>query len=332
MLAGANRLFWWTDTVLAFTADELFHQPIFERMETDHHQTPSRRQGSQRHGKHSLDSLQLLVDRDAQGLKGSRCRVDSRLSGASTPGPSQALHNDVGQLGCASNRSGSHNGAGQTPGCPFFAVPKKQIGEIMLGQRIQQIGCCRTIAARIEAHIQWGIGPKRETTFSCLKLHRGGPQIQQNALHLAPSHSVDLRRQLRIGGLDQLKPILEWTKPFSALLQCMRVQIEPEQQSVRGAGLQDAGRMTAETDRAIQVAAACLRFEKFENFLVKYGLVHADTADAGRFSDTRCLQPAVPALAELPDRSRTAKRCAFASASSSWSAWGSQASGDQISK
>src|SRR5436309_14150369 len=66
-----------TNAVARFAREELFDDPILERMERDHDDPPARTEDAHGRSESVLEVRELVVDRDAQSLEDARRGVDA---------------------------------------------------------------------------------------------------------------------------------------------------------------------------------------------------------------------------------------------------------------
>ena len=78
MPTDADRNLRRANTIPRLPSHELLHGTVLQGVKADHHQPAARPQDLQRLWQNSFKSFQLLVDRNAQGLKGARGWMDAR--------------------------------------------------------------------------------------------------------------------------------------------------------------------------------------------------------------------------------------------------------------
>ena len=138
------------------SAQRVLHDPILERMKRDDDEPRARAQASHRGFDEPIESVELAVHPDAQGLKRARRGID--------PMPAAARHAGSYQIGQLRRRSNCRllaafdDAAGNSPAETLFAVAKNHIGEICFAQPLQD-------GREAGLLVQEGVRP----------LHRGDP-------------------------------------------------------------------------------------------------------------------------------------------------------------
>ena len=166
--------------------DKLLHQPIFQRMKRNHRQSPTQIQSFNRLRQDRLDFVQLAVNKDANGLEGSRCRVLSAL--AST----DALRRDFRQLaGCINGHFASlrDNCTRNRATKPLFTIILDYLVYFFFTGNRQPIGS-RLPARGIHAHIQRRIKAKAEPARCIVNLRRRNAQIKQRAINFCHAQFI----------------------------------------------------------------------------------------------------------------------------------------------
>ena len=156
---------------------EVLHDPVFERMERDHHQPAARREDALRGGQPLRELAELVVDVEAQRLERARRRMD-------VAGP--AMHHagdDVGERAGGRDRpfaARRDDGAGDGAGAALLAEEKDDVGEVALGGLRDHVGRRRTGGAH--AHVERPVEPEREAAFRRVELHGRHADIEHDAV------------------------------------------------------------------------------------------------------------------------------------------------------
>jgi hypothetical protein len=125
-------------------------------MERDDDQAPALGQQAHRLRETLRQGVKLSINCYPQCLERLRCRMDAPLPAL---GPGNHRCQATGSL----NWPRRDNRASNPSGLTFFAILEQQIGQIRLGQPIDQIGRGLRLSG-IKAHIEWSIGLKGEAS------------------------------------------------------------------------------------------------------------------------------------------------------------------------
>ncbi len=117
----------------AIAAESLLHKPVFERMKTNHDESPTGAKDFGDSPEADLQPFQFLVDSNPQGLKYPCRRIDSALL------PRDNFANDLGKLCRQVNRTtlpSSDNRTGNSPTIGIFSVSIEKLGQPFLRKAI----------------------------------------------------------------------------------------------------------------------------------------------------------------------------------------------------
>src|ERR1700730_11625950 len=132
------------------SANELLHQPVFERVKTDGHEPPARREQIERLRQRALDLAELIVDVDAQRLEGARRRMLAGFARTHYP------RHQRRKLGGPLERLGvtrAHDLACDRGGEAFLTVARDHVAHLIAIRPRQP--CGNWLAARrVHAHIE----------------------------------------------------------------------------------------------------------------------------------------------------------------------------------
>jgi len=149
-------------------------------------QSPTQIQSFNRLRQDRLDFVQLAVNKDANGLKGSRCRVLSSLTST------DALRRDFRQLaGCINGRFASlrDNCTRNRATKPLFTIILDYLVYFIFAGNRQPIGS-RLPARGIHAHIQGRIKAKAKPARRIVNLRRRNAQIKQRAINFCHAQFI----------------------------------------------------------------------------------------------------------------------------------------------
>ncbi len=154
---------------------EVLDPPVFERMERHDGEPPARHQQPLGRLQTAVELAELVVDGDAQRLKGAGRRVepglDSRHRGA----------DDVGELEGALDRlalSRRDDGSGDPAGKALLAEVADQAGEIVLGKDGDEIG--GALPGSAHAHVERPVQAKRKPASGAVELDRRDAEIKRD--------------------------------------------------------------------------------------------------------------------------------------------------------
>ena len=226
-----------------------FDDPVFQRMERNHHQATAGFQNALGRCKTSIKLLKFLVDEQPQRLKRPRCGMD-----IARPAMNDATDN-VGERAGRDDRpllSRRHDGVRDRAGMPLLAQVENDVGEIALRGARNDGGGGRPVAAH--AHVERPIVAERETPLRRIELHGRDAEIEDDAVRRHdPKTGCDLVKrgeptfdqgQASAGGLDQ----------GSAVRNRLRIAIDADH--ARIGGIEDRRRIAAGSKRAVDIDAA----------------------------------------------------------------------------
>ena len=169
MSAGAEGLLGRTETVLSCDVECVLYKGVLERVKGDDPKTPTGPE--ERYGglQPATEALQLVVDLDAEGLKGSG-------GGMNPLGPEAAgngLLDQLPKLLGGGHRASSplpDNGPGDRGGEPLLAVGADQGGQIDLVPAVEEGG--RGLAGRglVHPHVERAVLPEAEAAGGIVEL------------------------------------------------------------------------------------------------------------------------------------------------------------------
>src|SRR6201999_2798622 len=162
--------------VPACFTERILHQPVFQRVEADQHQPPSRLQQRPRALEQRLNLSQLVIHSNPKCLKGPSRRMNL-----------VAFHwwgrgrYDLSQFCCSRNRPGPNNGSGDSPRPPFLSEFVNQVGEFVFVFLIYHL-LGRLTLARIHPHIKRAIGPKTKSSVRLVQLQTAYAKISKQSI------------------------------------------------------------------------------------------------------------------------------------------------------
>lgn len=225
--------------------------PVFEGMEGDRHQPRSGRQTPGQHPDKMIESIQLMVDPYAQGLKGARCRIDPLASAsakrASDNGRQTPRRGDCFLV------PGSDDRSGNTSCKSLLSIGIDQIRQLLLTRRGNEI--CRSLTlALIHAHIQRLVAQEAEPSAWTLELKRRHAEVSEGTVDRHQSTFVEHRVKRTIVGVHQFHSSGPSCKHRACARERSSVAVQTDH--ARGPGFKQCPRMSTQTNGAVQVDTA----------------------------------------------------------------------------
>jgi hypothetical protein len=173
------------------SAHELLHDAVFERVETDNHQSTAFIEDLEGLRQHHRQLFKLLIDVNPYSLEGARRRVLMWLARGN------GFCHDLGKLPCAVDRparSSRNNRSCNLFSKPFFAIAPDDLPDLLFRRLLQPLR--RGLpAARIHPHVERPVEAEAESPFRLVKLRRGHAEVEQ--------HAVDMRNTCPANHLPQ---------------------------------------------------------------------------------------------------------------------------------
>src|SRR3569623_510535 len=179
---------------LGLAAHETFHQPILQRMKTDHRQPAAGREHPYRLRQRRFQLFQLTIDIDAQRLKAAGRRMAVALPGRMGGG------DDLRQLlggGDGRGLARLDDCAGNARGETLFAVGLLHLGDIRFaGPREPRRHALSPLG--VHAQVEGAVAQEAEAQYGIVQLRRRYAEIEQYAAHFA-RHGRGLGEMLQHG-------------------------------------------------------------------------------------------------------------------------------------
>jgi len=167
-----------TDAVARFTREELFDDPILERVERDHHDPSAGTEDA--HGRREclLEVRQLVVDRDAESLEDARRGVDAARPPRLHAGDETAeiVRRSEWRFDAATD-----DRSRDARRLRLLAVLGEDASKVLLCPGIHDVGR-RGAKIWIGTHVERSWGPEAEAPPLVGQLHGGEPEVQQDAV------------------------------------------------------------------------------------------------------------------------------------------------------
>jgi hypothetical protein len=140
--------------------DEPLDDPVFQRVETDHHETPSGLQHAETRRQRLRELVKLAVDENPNSLERACRRMLARFAGLDRA--SHELRQLQGSVQGAAGLPARDNRLCNGDSKPFFAVVTNHLRDLTLASLRQPLS--RALAPRrVHAHVQRADGTKRKT-------------------------------------------------------------------------------------------------------------------------------------------------------------------------
>jgi len=190
-----------------FTKKAAFDDSIFKRVERDDCQPPAASQLRDRRRNETFEGSQLIVNRDSQRLKSSRCGMYA---------PSTRYIEGSDDKLCKLRRRRNRfsialprDCASDLAGPSFLSVFKDQISQLALCEFIHKHRR-GPLAVLIHSHVEWRVGGKTKASFTSLELQRRYSEISQNAARFGyPFPGQNISDAFEVG-VNQLNPAFKY--------------------------------------------------------------------------------------------------------------------------
>jgi hypothetical protein len=264
MVAGTDRQFRRTDTVLAFAAHETLYDAILQRMKSYHSQPTTGREKFDGLRQGVPQSRQLIIHRDSQGLKRKRRRMEP----PSPPSPSyHCLLNDLDQVACGIQWPRLDDGLGNASRLSLLAVVVEEIRQLLSRETVDQISGGRIARRGIKPHVQRSVGHEGEATIGIGQLERRQAKIEQYAIDWYEIMGVRHPFQVSKGGVHKLGALTILGQAIIGQLQSGWVPIHTEQLPVGSRDIQDRVSVPAPPDGGINGPISGRHLEALDDFV-----------------------------------------------------------------
>src|SRR5712692_3437790 len=251
-----------TDAVARFTREELFDDPILERMERDDRDSPAGTHDAHRGGESTLEVPELVVDRDAESLEDARRGVD-----AARPPRLDACHETAEVVGRLERRldAATDDRSRDARRLRFLAVLGEDSSKVLLSPAVHDVGRPEP-SVRVRTHVQRASRAKAEAPLFVAELDGGESEIQEDAVdrdkavlagHVVEKREVRSREDRAISEARELSPSHGERRG---------VAVESEEPPARRARVEDGSGVTASADRSVEIATVFARSNLGEYF------------------------------------------------------------------
>ena len=247
-----------------------FHDAVFQTVKRNHRQSSTGLQQCQPGIQALPQTFQLLVHRDPQRLKHARGRVPCTF--ATTHRSFHNLGKLRGRLDC-NLITFPYNRCGNTPCSGLFAITPENFNQRSLIQILHQPGC-RLPGRGVHTHIQRALPLETEPPLRCIKLIRRHTQIQYDAIHCRQPLTGCRGAHVRKVSLNQSTTIRPIGQRCAGTTQGLLILIQPQQHAIPPGSFQNTERMTAASQRSIDICPAWLYIQPGQHFRSQHGYMH----------------------------------------------------------
>src|SRR5205823_5007851 len=299
-----------TNAVARLPREELFDDPVLERMERDHDDPAAGTDDAHSGGESALEIRKLVVDRDAKSLEDTRRGIDAARPPRLDAGNETAKV--VGRLERHLDTA-TDDRSRDARRLRLLAVLGEDASKVLLSPAIHDVGCPDPFV-RVRTHVQRASRAKAEAPLFVGELDGGESEIQEDAVDrndtVRAGHVVKIR-EVRS---DEDGAIAETRELALRDDERGRITIEPEEPAARRACLENGGGVPASADRAVQIATAFAgiklgQYLGHENRLMRaFDPIAKSRGPGDRFRPRSGLAPALRAIVPAP-RPRGGRSC-----------------------
>ena len=251
-----------TYAVARLTREELFDDPILERLERDHDDPSTGAENAHCRRESVLEIRELVVDRDAESLEDARRGVD-----AARPPRLHAGDETAEIVGHLERRfdAATDDRSRDARRLRLLAVLGEDASKVLLSPGVHDVGR-RLAKIRIGTHVQRSCGPEAEATVFIGKLDGREAEVEEDAIDRSEAVLAGQVVENREVPSNEDRAIAEARELPRGDDERCGIPIESEEPSVGRACIEDGGSVPAPTDRAIEIARTFARIELREYF------------------------------------------------------------------
>src|SRR5262252_297326 len=220
-------------------------------MERDHDKPRADPEPARRSLEKSIESVELAVHPDADGLERPRGRIDSLVTAAGDRATNyrRKLQRGLDRRFLARTDDRPSDTSRKT----LLAVGVNRVGQFALAGARDEL--CRGIApAAIHAHVERLVALKTESAAWCVELHRGDAEVGERAVHQAHTARVEHFIERAVVGMNEIDPIGPGCERDACSRKGILISIQTD--DPRGARFEERPRMATEPDSTIDEEAA----------------------------------------------------------------------------
>ncbi len=220
---------------------------------------------------------ELVVQGDAQGLKGSRGRILVALAPADGVGDELGQGTGRGQVFAAARLD---DGAGDLAGKAFLAKIPQDPLDLVFVRSAQEIRRGFTLRL-VHTHVQRSVVAERKSALGTVELHGGDPQVEQTTIHLGDAHALQGGEKLPETRVREGHPAAKRCQTGACPFDGLEIPVDTHKPTIRRRALQDRGGVPTEPDRGVAVDATGTRRKHRHGLFQKHGRVAGVLSDLG---------------------------------------------------
>ena len=237
--------------------EELFDDPILERVKRDHGEPPARSEPPIEDVERRPQISKFVVNGDPQSLE--------RPRGEMQPAPPVVRRNDRGDDLDKFERADDvaatprgHHGLGDAPGVTFFAVLHQDLGQVVLAPAVDDLRG-RQFLAIVEPHVERPVEAVAEPAQRIVDRQGRKTQIEKRRVNRPEVTGEEDPLGVPVVLADKHGARTETFEMSPGRFKRRFVKIEPQQSAVRRRPFEDRRSVTAGADRAIDDVIAGLK-------------------------------------------------------------------------
>lgn len=239
-----------TNAVARFTREELFDDPILERLERDHHDSSTGAEDAHGRRESLLEVRELVVDRDAESLEDARRGVD-----AARP-PRLHAGDETAEIVSRLERrfdAATDDRSRDARRLRLLAVLGEDASKVLLSPAVHDVGR-RLAKIRIGTHVQMAWGPEAEAATFIGKLDGREAEVEDDAVERSEAVLAGHVVENREVSTSEDRAIAEAREVSRGDGERCGIAIDSEELSVGPACVEDGGGVPAPADRSIEIA------------------------------------------------------------------------------
>ena len=215
-----------------------------------------------------LDTAQLVVDGDADGLEGALGGMLLLAQSGSGHGGADDAHQLQGGLDGLLGPAGA-DGAGNAGGVTLLAVIVEDTLQLVLTPVVDDLVGGQGVFI-VHTHVQRGVGHIGEAAAAVVQLGGGNAQIQQDAVDAVDVQVTQDLCDLAEVGMDQGDPVSIGGQPLPCRLQRNRVPVDADE-AAGGQTLCDLAGMACTAQGAVHINSVGLDDQALDTLVQKDG-------------------------------------------------------------
>ena len=297
-----------TDAVARFAREEVFDDPVLERVERDHDDPATGTEDAHRRGESLLEVRELVVDSDAKRLEDARRGVD-----AARPPRLHAGYETAEIVGRPERRfdTATDDRSRDARRLRLLAVLGEDATKVLFSPAVHDVGR-RLAKIRIGTHVESSSGTEAEAPFIVGQLDGREPEVEEDAIDRSEAALAGQFVQNREIASSEDGAIAEARELSRGDADGRGVAIEPEDLSVGRARVEDGRGMAASADGSVEIPTASTRVKLGEylrdedRFMGSFGSTARSRGPGGRsrpwFERLRARRASVRAARPRGDR------------------------------